>query len=114
MANPNAPTFFQDNTAKAVREAETPAADFDDGMNYGGSNAPGIGIGTQEGGVQPPQWTLLDQDSDARVPQNSQHIGGSGLGDGVSGKATVPINTQAGNTVSLSDLTTGWVEDSAP
>ena len=87
-------------------------------MNRGGSCAPGIGIGTEAGGVAPPSWSLLDQDEVARTPQDSQHIGGSGLGGGVTGKGTVPINVADqgavpgyDDTVSLTVLATGWERD---
>ena len=114
--NPSDATFFQNQTAVTAREAESPAADFDDGCNRAGSNAPGVGIGTQAGGVAPPSWSLTDQDEDARTPQDSQHIGGSGLGAGESGKGTVPINVSDNDadfndTVSLSVLATGWEKD---
>ena len=45
------PTYFIDDTAKTAREAEVPGADFDNGMNYGGSNTPGVGINMNEGAV---------------------------------------------------------------
>ena len=114
----NDPTFFQDQTTKAAREGEVPNANFDDGLNRGGSNAPGIGIGTQAGQVAPPSWSLLDQNLDARVPQVSQHIGGNATIEGVSGKGTVPINVadqssapDYDDTVSLTSLATGWQRD---
>lgn len=77
-------TYFIDDTAVTARELEVTAAAFDNGMNLGGSNAPGIGINMNEGAIdgRRSQFTLLDQHGDARVPQPSQHLGGSGLGDG--------------------------------
>lgn len=53
-------------------------------MNRGGSNAPGIGIGTgfvlgvdaDAVNARPEAWTLLDQLGNARDPQLSAHIGG--------------------------------------
>ena len=112
-------TFFQNQTAVTARKLDSPAADFDDGCNMAGSCAPGVGIGTGAGGVTPPSWSLADQDSDPRTPQDSQHIGGSGLGDGVTGKGTVPINVTDNDadhddTVSLNVLATGWVKDAVP
>lgn len=73
-------TFFMDDSSRAAREAEVPAANFDAGMNLGGSNACGIGINMDGGEVvgTPEQFTLLDQFGDIRVGQRSQHIGGSG------------------------------------
>jgi hypothetical protein len=122
---PNEPTSFIDATSVAARELEVPLASFDNGMNLGGSNAPGIGIATA-GEIQTqnldeslPQWTLLDQDADPRTPQNSQHIGGSGLGLGVEGKGTVAIDVNANDAsgngeatitgvATLADLAVGW------
>ena len=71
-------TFFQDDTAVTARELEVTAASFVNGMNMGGSNAPGIGINMLEGAVvgTPEQFTLLDQFGDAREAQISQSIGG--------------------------------------
>ena len=122
---PNQPTSFIDATSVTAREAEVPLAAFDNGMNLGGSNAPGLGIATA-GEIQTqdldeslPNWTLLDQDEDAREPQVSQHIGGDGLDDGVAGKGTVAIdvnvNDAAGDgsatidgVATLADLSVGW------
>lgn len=75
------PTTFYDTTAKTAGEARVPAADFDGGGNYAGSNAPGIGINMLAGAVvgTDAQFTLLDQLGNARVAQDSQHIGGDGI-----------------------------------
>jgi hypothetical protein len=80
-------TYFIDAAAQAARALETPLASFLNGMNLGGSNAPGIGINMLEGAVvgTPEQFTLLDQRGLPRAAQISQHIGGSGLGDGTTG-----------------------------
>ena len=77
------PTSFIDTVAVSARGGEVPAASFGDGMNLGGSNAPGIGINMLAGAVvgTPEQFTLLDQFSNARVGQISQHIGGPGISD---------------------------------
>ena len=71
-------TFFQDDLAETARAAEVPAASFVNGMNMGGSNAPGIGINMNEGAVVGTfnQFTLLDQFENAREAQISQSIGG--------------------------------------
>ncbi len=89
------PTSYVDTVAVTARESEVPAASFDNGVNQGGSCAPGIGINMGEGAIvgTPEQFTLLDQDEAIRVPQDSQQIGGSALGDGVEGKGTIPILT---------------------
>ena len=90
----NLPTVELDAAAVTARNAEytgTPLTDDDGGatyadpylgMNRAGSNAPGIGINS--GNVNPKldDWTVLDQAEAARSPQDSQHIGGSGLGAG--------------------------------
>ena len=71
-------TYFQDDTARTNREAETPAASFVNGMNMGGSCSPGVGINMLEGAVvgTPEQFTLLDQFENPRQAQISQSIGG--------------------------------------
>ncbi len=71
-------TMFQDPVAVAARALEVPDAEFDNGMNLGGSCAPGIGINMLEGSVvgTPEQFTLLDQQGNARTPQIGQSIGG--------------------------------------
>ena len=72
------PTFFTDDAARTLREAETPNASFVNGMNLAGSNACGVGINAEEGAVvgTPEQFTLLDQNELAREAQRSQSIGG--------------------------------------
>lgn len=84
-------TFFIDETARTARELEVVNASFVNGMNNGGSCAPGIGINMNEGAVvgTDEQFTLLDQAAAARTPQDSQHIGGSGLGAGSA--VTAPV-----------------------
>lgn len=119
----NQPTYYFDVPASVVRIPEVPAASFVNGMNAGGSNAPGIGIATDEPNLtgEPQGWTLLDQYGDARTPQNSQPIGGSALGDGISGKPAgraiivSDSDAQVGDGVpvdlgsaQLPDLATGW------
>ncbi len=73
-------TYFIDDIAQTAREAEVTAADFDNGMNLGASNACGIGINMNEGAIvgTPEQFTLLDQNGLARAGQISQHISGLG------------------------------------
>ena len=118
------PTFFIDDVAVGVRAPEVPDASFDDGANLAGSNAAGLGIGIDAGEVDGTfeQFTLLDQFGNTRQAQISQHIGGSGLGDGsvgtlpdaiiqtgandVDGDGTIPI--VAGG-ASLVTLLAGWV-----
>ena len=95
----NIPTFELDAAAVTARNAEytgTPLTDTTGdgttanpylGGNRAGSNAPGIGICTgfvyvPNGGDTRLGWTQLDQAGAARIPQDSQHIGGNGLGAG--------------------------------
>ena len=80
-------TYFIDDIARDARELDVPLASFLNGMNLGGANACGIGINMNEGAVvgTVEQFTLLDQHGNAREAQISQHIGGSGLGDGSEG-----------------------------
>lgn len=100
IANPNIPTY-QDNAADVTaRDAEVPtyidgqtANPFEDsngdgtynsylGCNRAGSCASGIGICS---GVintdTAEQWTVLDQNEAARVPQDSDYIGNTGFVD---------------------------------
>tara|TARA_R110002153_G_scaffold274212_2_gene447586 strand:+ start:10426 stop:10800 length:375 start_codon:yes stop_codon:yes gene_type:complete len=89
----NNPTYYVNDATQLVREIQVPNADFDGGMNAGGSNACGIGIGpgvNTTGAAD--QFTLLDQAGAARTPQLSQPIGGEALGDGSS---TAPVAADA-------------------
>ena len=115
-------------TAVAARDAEYPGTPLTDttgdgtttnpylGCNRAGSNAPGIGIATANGQCKLDDWTILDQHGAARNPQDSQHIGGSGLGDGTEGLTTeTTINAITGadvnDTFSLTVEATGWVKN---
>ncbi len=99
------PTIYQDSVAVAARASEVPLASFANGMNLGGSCAPGLGINMEEGEIvgTPEQFTLLDQDEAIRVPQVGQQLGGSALGDGVEGKGTLPILTGENPTQAAKD-----------
>jgi hypothetical protein len=72
------PTVFQDDAAATARALEVTGASFANGMNLGGSCAPGLGINMNEGAVvgTPEQFTLEDQFENVRVPQIGQSIGG--------------------------------------
>ena len=72
----NLPTYGRNESGVALREIDTPLADFDNGMNLPASNAPGIGICTSVINPKLDNWT---------DPQGTQHIGGSGIGDGFTG-----------------------------
>jgi hypothetical protein len=78
----NLATYHQDAVTKAARAAQVPAADFDGGVNKGGSCAGGIGLNTGDVDPKLDDWTVLDQAGAARAPQNSQHIGGDGTAAG--------------------------------
>jgi hypothetical protein len=118
----NKATSYFDSIAVAFRSPEVPAASWITGMNGGGSCAPGIGIATDVTGLAQslPNWTLLDQDGDARTPQVSQQIGGSAIGAGEAGKGILPIlvvtPTDNGDgdyvingDATLADLAAGWI-----
>lgn len=88
-------TSYQLNAASVTaRNAEYTGDPLDDGdgdgsyadpylgMNRAGSNAPGIGIATQVIDPKLEDWSILDQAEDPRTPQDSQHLGGDGLGAG--------------------------------
>ena len=77
----NLATSSVNSATVATRSGEVPNALFTGGMNAGGCNM-GVGICTDVFDPKVSDWTTLDQDGLARTPQNSQHIGGSGLGDG--------------------------------
>lgn len=138
MANLGA--FFQNAADVSSRNGEYTGTPFTDtagdgtyanpylGCNRAGSNAPGIGIATDNPNLPPItdpagwNWTLTDQDGDARNPQDSQMIGGTGFVDrssvawpgsgGVSGKGTIPINvfdvSDLNDRFQLTSLATGW------
>lgn len=132
---PSSPTFFLGATAVASRETEVPDASWDTGMNYGGSNAPGVGINLTDPATpivdEPQQFTELDQDGDPRTPQVSGHLSHAGWvpnGDypssgGVEGKSTVAlrvaINGPGDGSITLdgepflNDPAIGW-ENAAP
>ena len=86
-------------------ENRVPAADSDGGGNKAGSNACGLGINVGGGDVTN-SWTIPDQFGVARDPQQSQHIG-QGLGN-----INVTDNAlEVNDTVSLTVLATGWVQN---
>ena len=90
-------SFFFDGDAGTALVARftgqaKPLPNFNSGMFAGASNAPGIGISTEQTNLaeSDPSWTLLDQAGNARDPQIGQVLGGSGIGSGSSG--TLPDN----------------------
>tara|TARA_R110000737_G_scaffold2488_1_gene6883 strand:+ start:176 stop:688 length:513 start_codon:yes stop_codon:yes gene_type:complete len=100
------PTFFDDLTAAASRQAEYPnltQSSWETGGNAGASNAHGLGINVA-GGELPAEtgfngvgmnWTLLDQEEAIRTPQVSQVIGGAGFVPRGGNVATTWDTTQA-------------------
>ena len=86
------PTLFVDDAAVAAVAARVPDASVDTGVNAGASNAPGIGISTENPDLQESlqpgtdgsalsatgPWTLLDQHGNARVAQIGQLMSGTG------------------------------------
>lgn len=84
----NLATYSVNATSLAARIAEVPAADFTGGVNRAQCNE-GLGICTDVYNPKLSDWTLEDQAEAARAPQESQHIGGDGLGDGDA--TTMPI-----------------------
>lgn len=117
------PATFIDVTARATRVGEVPNASFLNGMNNG-SCQPAVGIsnGPTDLVGTPEQFTLLDQNGDARAPQLGQSLGGVALGDGEtvvanqaidlvdaaddSGDGTVTVD---GTGATLTTLAAGWV-----
>ena len=113
----NDATFYQNAAQKRAGEVTT--ADWDNGMNRGGSNAPGVGIATDNPNLEQslPSWTLEDQHEAARTPQDGQHLGEGGGTLGNEGVGTVPINIadaegdDFNDTASLADLAVGWARN---
>lgn len=102
----NLPTYFLNDTTATTRNGEYTGTPFTDtpgdgsyadpylGMNRAGSCAPGIGIATDNIDPKLDDWSINDQSDSARTPQNSQHIGSTGLGagaEGLTGAAVVNV-----------------------
>ena len=104
------PTSFRDDSL--VRSSEAPGADWTNGMNWAGSNAPGIGINMEIPNLvgTPEQFTLLDQKGLARDPQKSAQIGhedGDSIRFGVMSDSGDGVMTPEAN-ADLLVLATGW------
>ena len=115
------PTYMMDAAAQTARAAEVTGADFTNGMNLGGSCAPGIGINMNKGAVvgTPEQFTLLDQGSlfgpvapAARDPQTSQFIGGLPFVDRVAD--AVPWPGSGGVSGTLPDASIRFGDNASP
>lgn len=117
----NKPTAYLDVVAVAARALELPDADFTNGMTWGGSCAPGVGIATDNPNLEEslPSWTLLDQNEDARAPQVGQAIGGSAIDGGTTDPALLPVKVLANSVegdgdamidglATLTTLAAGW------
>lgn len=119
----NIPVFLVVDATVTTRSAEVPDANFDNGCNVAASCAHGLGINYDGGAIvgTANQFTLLDQNGDARVPQTANLIGGNGLGDGVAGSLPDPAirsgtpSTEGDGEVTpianavLNTLNEGWV-----
>jgi hypothetical protein len=107
------PTAFRDDSQ--ARTGEVPTASWVNGVNWGGSCAPGIGINYGEGAVvgTPAQFTLLDQTGAARDPQASAQIGfedGDSTRQGTNAANGDGTVTPVAN-VALISLAAGWVDE---
>jgi hypothetical protein len=108
MANTK-PTVFLDDDE--VRSTEVPNASWDNGCNWAASNACGIGINMEIPNLsgQPQQFTLLDQNGDARDPQISGSIGhnqADSIRFGANGPGDGTFVAEAN--ADLLDLAIGW------
>jgi len=121
----NNPTYYINVLENIGRAGEVPAASFANGGNVAGTNSPGIGVSTGVTNLEQslPNWTLLDQDGVARVPQDGQAIGNaaSALFPGITvgdNAETTGDGVYAGAGILgfavLSSLATGWIADSTP
>lgn len=120
----NDPTAYVDNVEIIIRGGQV-AANWGTGMDWGASNAPGIGIATDNPNLDQslPSWTRLDQDGDARTPQVSQVIGGGGPA-GNDGKGLQPVeivtngdgdgSVTVSQEATLTTLAAGWVGSTPP
>jgi hypothetical protein len=86
------PTFFVNDIAVTALGTRVSTASTNTGMNFGASNAPGVGISTENpdlqeslwpatngsGDLDTGSWTLLNQQGSSRASQISQVIGGGG------------------------------------
>jgi hypothetical protein len=117
------PTYLLDSAAVAARNAEYAGTPFTDttgdgttgapalGCNRAGACAPGIGINTGDVDPKVSDWTTLDQAGAARAPQDSQHIGGSGLGAGDATVEPVRADETAQQVVDINDTVAFVVAD---
>lgn len=72
----NQTTYFIDSAEIATRSAEVPLADFDGGLNKGGSCSGGIGINTGNPNPKESDWPRPA----ISVIEDSQYIGGAESG----------------------------------
>ena len=115
MASPA--TYFQDAAARTLREGEVVTASFANGMNMGGSCTMGVGINMLEGEVAgtDEQFTLLDQQGNARNAQISQSIGGFPYVPAVDYPSSGGTpGTEPDGTISFGDAPTQAAKDADP
>ena len=104
------PTVYRSAAAAGARASEVPNASWTDGMNWAGSNAPGIGINMEVPDLvgEAQQFTLADQAGADRDPQLSAHLGitptGIEFGENGGGDGSFTVE----DTASLTVLATGW------
>lgn len=99
----NLPTYFLNASTQTTRNGEYTGTPFTDttgdgtyanpylGCNRAGSCAPGIGVATDNIDPKLDDWSVNDQEGNARTPQNSQHIGSNGLGSGQQGSTGAAV-----------------------
>jgi hypothetical protein len=99
-------SVFVDDATTAARAAEVPSATFNSGGFGGGGAGPGIGISTQNPGLEQslPNWTLQDQHGNDRINQIGQNIGGSGYSD--AGTSSGQEGTLPESTIRMQDVDT--------
>jgi hypothetical protein len=114
----NNPTAYTNGYQLFVRALAQASSDWERGCNVAASCAPGIGIASDVTNLSEslPSWTLLDQNSAAREPQDSACIGlaASAILPGVSMyDSSLFIGDGYGATAyigkaTLADLEAGW------
>ena len=99
-------SFFVDDASVTALDTRVPNANTNSGMFVGASNSPGIGISTENPGLDEslPSWTLLDQFDNARNAQRGQLLGGAGISD--PGTSSGTAGTAPAATIRLYDNTT--------
>ena len=102
MTGKNLTTFYVDDAAVAIRELETPNANWEDGVNRGGSNACGIGINTGNYDPKESDWPRPE----TPAFQTSQIIGGT--------PSDLSMKSDYGGGLAGDVVRTAFVQASAP